>query len=256
MSEPKILFWDLETSLQPVAVFQLANNDWIQPDNILSERYIICGSWKLQNEAKTHSVSVLDDLKRYRKSPHDDRFVCEELHKALSACDVAVAHNGDSFDMKYIKTRMLFHGLPPLPPITTIDTYKVAKSKFMFNSNKLDYISGFLGMGHKIRTSPKLWLRILAGDEQAILEMVKYNKKDVELLEKVFDKLVPYVDNHINRELFGEAGCPRCGSNKVQSRGFHRAISRTYRRFCCNSCHGWYRSVVNEKDIKPKSRVL
>ena len=54
----------------------------------------------------------------------------------------------------------------------------------------------------------------------------------------------------------GEDGCPRCGSHNVQSRGYHKAISRVYRRWNCQACGGWFRSVVNEKDIKPKYRVI
>lgn len=245
--EPRIILYDLETSLQAVAVFQLAKNDWIAPENILTERYIICASWKVLGEDKVHSVATYDG---------DDRKVVETLHKVLSEADAVITHNGDSFDNKYVRTRILFHGLDPLPPITSIDTYKVAKNKFMFNSNKLDYLGKYLGVGQKIKTSYGMWLDVLRGSREAVDKMVKYNKQDVILLEKVFNKLRPYIDSHINRELFGLEGCPRCGSKKVQSRGFHRAISRVYRRFQCQACGGWFRSVVNEKDIKTASRVI
>jgi hypothetical protein len=86
--------------------------------------------------------------------------------------------------------------------------------------------------------------------------MVDYNKRDVTLLKDVFMKLVPYIPNHLNRELFGGEGCPRCGSLKIQKRGIHKAISRTYQRFQCQACTGWFRSVVNDKAVKPRYRVL
>ena len=252
----KTLFWDLETSLQPAAIFQLANNDWIRPEALLGERYIICAAYKWASEKKVHTISVLDDAKRYKRDPHDDRFVVERLRELMLEADVIVHHKGDSFDRPYLNTRMLAHKLKPLPPIPSIDTYKVAKANFFLNSNSLNYLGKFLNVGSKIHTEHELWLRVLNGERKAVEEMVTYNKQDVILLEKIFEKLQPYVANHFNRELLGEEGCPRCGSQNVQSRGYHKAVSRVYRRWCCNDCAGWFRSVLNERDVKPKYRTL
>jgi hypothetical protein len=253
---PKVLFYDLETSLQLVAVFQLKNQDWIQPDSLITERYIISGAWKWQGEERVHSVSVLDFPKSFAKDHTNDKYVVETLHGILSQADVIVAHNGDQFDLKYLETRILYHGLSPLPPITSIDTYKVAKSRFLFNANRLDYLGNFLKVGRKKETTSGLWMRVLKGDKAAIKEMVTYNEQDVLLLERVFLKLRPYIANHINRELLGGSGCPRCGSLKIQSRGVHRAISRVYRKFQCQGCGGWFRSVFNEKGVKVSRRVI
>src|SRR3990167_5526121 len=108
----RTLFWDIESSLQPVAVFQLANNDWIRPEALLSERYIICAAWKCADENKVHAASVLDDAKRFKKNPHDDRHVVEVLRDLMLEADVIIHHKGDSFDRPYLNTRMLFHKLP------------------------------------------------------------------------------------------------------------------------------------------------
>ena len=256
LKTPRILIYDIETSLQLVSVFQLKFNDFIDPDSIIQERHLISVCYKWLGEKKVHTISLLDDPDRFDKDPHDDRYVAEAFHKVLLECDCVVAHNGDNFDMKYLKTRMLFHGLPVLPPINSIDTYKVAKQQLLFNSNKLDYLGKFLGLGCKKPTSKGLWMRVLQGSKEAINEMVKYNCQDVVLLEKVFNKLLPYMPNHINRELFGKTGCPRCGSTKIQSRGTHKAISRVYQRFQCQKCSSWFRSVLNDKDIKTIYRTI
>lgn len=221
----------------------------------MSERYIICAGWKWEGEDKVHTVSTLDDQKRYKKDPHDDQHVVEKLHSVLSKADVIIHHNGDSFDKRYVDTRILKLDLPALPPVTSIDTYKVAKQKFLFNSNKLDYLGQFLGLGKKVKTTPGLWMRVMQGDKDAVLEMVEYNKQDVLLLEKVFLKLRPYCASHVNRELYGSIGCPRCGSNEVQSRGLHRAITKTYQRFCCQDCGGWFRQLRADPGTT-KSRII
>lgn len=254
--EPRILFWDIETTHNLTAVFRLFNNDYISHDNLLQERYIVCAAWKWLGESTVHSFSTLDCPKHQKAHPHDDQYVLQKLHQILSAADVIVAHNGDQYDLKFAETRMLYHGLSPLPPIPTIDTLKVAKSRFMFNSNKLDYLGQFLGLGKKIHTDNSLWLRVLQGEPAAIREMVTYNKQDIVLLEKVFTKLRPYIANHVSRELFGQqTGCPRCGSLKFQSRGLRYAVTRTYQRYQCSDCGGWWRNRLADKP-STSTRVL
>lgn len=257
MAEPKIVLWDIETTHNIAAIFRLFE-DYTNHENLLQERYIVSASWKELGKEKVHSVSTLDDPKRYKRNPHDDRFVCETLHRVLSEADVIVAHNGDSYDIKFTEGRMLANGLSPLPPIPSIDTLKVAKSRLLLNSNKLDYLARLLGFGKKVKTENQWWLDILNGGTkaaQAIKKMVKYNKHDVVLLEKVFLKLRPYCANHINRALFGGSGCPRCGSKHVQSRGTHKAISRTYARFQCQGCGGWFRTTKPAMS-QPTTRIL
>jgi hypothetical protein len=244
-TEPKTLLWDLETTHNIVATFRLHGEDYIPHENVLQERYIVCAAWKWLGEKTVHAVSTLDDKKRFARNPHDDRHVVETLHATLSQADVVVAHNGDKYDTKFFLGRAIMHGLPPLPPFTSIDTYKIAK-RFLFNSNRLDYIARYLGGTGKKDTTRGLWLRVLKGEPAAIREMVAYNKVDVAELERVFMRLRPYMPNYFNRELMGLTGCPRCGSGKVQSRGTHKALTRTYNRFQCRECGGWFRKMRPE----------
>jgi hypothetical protein len=252
---PRILLYDIETSLQLVSVFQLKYNDYIDPDSIVQERHVISVCYKWLGENKVHAISLLDDPKRFAKDPHDDTYVVKTFYDVMASADCIVAHNGDQFDSKYLKTRMLVHGLPPLPPITSIDTYKVAKQHLLFNSNRLDYLGKLLGFGGKKSTPKGLWLKVLNGDKKAIQVMVDYNRRDVTLLEQVFLKLRPFVQNHINRGLFGKEGCPRCGSKHVQHRGLHKAISRTYQRMQCQSCGGWFR-LTKPANATLQTRIL
>lgn len=259
MAEPRILFWDIENSQNLAAVFQLKHNDYINAENIFQERFIICAAWSWMGKSKVHAVSLLDNHSRFLKNPHDDTFVVKRLHDVLSEADVIIAHNGDEFDTKMVRGRMLQHQLPPLPPILSIDTLKTARKQFLLNANNLDYLGNYLGVGRKKPTKPGLWLKVLRGDEQAIRDMVKYNKGDVQLLKRVFDKLRPYIPDHVNRQLFaGNKGlsCPRCGSANVQSRGIHRALTQTYQRYRCNVCLGWFRWKRADIGTATTTRVL
>lgn len=242
---PKILLWDIETSHNLVAAFRLFE-DYTPPENIVQERFIICAAWKWLGDKKVSSVSVLDDPELFALNPYDDLHVLKTLHSVLSEADVIVAHNGDKYDIKFTEGRMLMQGLDPLPPLTKIDTLKVAKKRFLFNSNKLDYLGQILGVGRKKKTGNQLWLKVLQGDPQAIKKMVTYNEGDVTLLEKVFLKLRPYMSAHLSGESFGQVGCPRCASLKIQQRGVHRTLTRTFQRFQCQACGGWFRRLKSE----------
>ena len=258
---PRVLFWDVETVMNIVATFRLWGDQYIPHQNVLQEGYIVTASWKWLGDKRVHSVATTDDPKRFAANPHDDFHVIKTLHDVLSSADVIVAHNGDQFDTKVFNARAIAHGLPPLPPVVSVDTKKIAKLKFKFNSNRLDYLGHYLGVGRKIETTPGLWMKILAGTDaerrRAIREMVIYNKQDVLLLEDVFKKLQPYMPQHVNRKLYGGQGaCPRCGSNHVQSRGTHKAVSRAYQRFQCQACGGWFRDVKPLAEGKPTTRVL
>jgi DNA polymerase elongation subunit (family B) len=226
MANPRILLWDIETSHNIVAAFQLRNRDSLPASAILQERYIICAAWKRLGETRTHSVlSYIPD----------DKAICTRLYKELCQTDVLVAHNGDSFDLRYLETRLLFHGFPPLPPITSVDTLKIARKRFRFNSNRLDYLGSYLGVGRKRQIEQGLWLLALKGNQKAIRELAEYNKQDVTLLEAVFEKLRPYIP----ARLFTSGVCGHCGSRRTQHRGRIWTRQRSYQRLQCLQCGGW-----------------
>jgi RNase_H superfamily len=256
VSEPKIVLWDIETTHNVVAAFQLKSDDYIPHDNILQERYIMSAAWKTLGAKKVEAVCVVDNKALYKKNPHSDLHVCTVLHKVLSEADIIIAHNGDWYDIKFTEARMLANGLPPLPPIQSIDTLKVARTRFLFNSNRLDYLGKFLRVGAKKHTSHGLWLRVLAGDTAALREIVAYNKQDVLLLERVFQKLRPYVRLGIHPVGRGGLECPRCGSKRTQRRGDYRTLTNLYPRFQCQACGGWFHDAKADPASKSSKRVL
>jgi len=244
--EPKVLIYDIETSFNILAAFQLLNLKPLPHDSILKERYIICASWKWLGEEDIHHISVNDFYNGY----DDDVGVVETLHEVISSADVIIAHYGDRFDLPYVNTRSLFHGLDPLAPVPTIDTYKIAKRHFKFNSNRLDYLGKFLGVGGKIHTDQSLWLKCLLGDTSAIEDMVTYNIQDVKLLEEVYLKLRPYAPAIVNRALFKQSNvCPSCGSSEFIKYGFKYNRTRVVQRYRCSGCGHVFTDTKSVKGI-------
>lgn len=243
-NNPKILFWDIETFPNILMSWGLWVDGGLDHKNIITERSIICGSWKWQGEKKVWSVHI------DHKKPHDDLHVVQWLSDVVANADAIVHHNGDSFDLRWLRARMVFHRLKPLPPVITIDTKKIAKAAFYFNSNKLDYLAQFLGIGSKIKTEFGLWKDCMAGDAKALDLMVEYNKHDVTLLEKVYNLLVPHIPSKLNKVLFKEREvCQHCGSHNIQYRGFYYTRSNKFRRYQCTECGTWSHSLKKEKII-------
>lgn len=250
--KPKILLWDIESSHNQVLTFGLYNQD-IPHGNILTERHLFCVAYKWFGENKTRVISITDNKNRFKKNNHDDFFVLSEFRKVLEKADAQVYHYGDKFDLPMLNARLAFHNLPPLPKIVSFDTQKIASRYFKFNSNRLDYLAKFLGHKGKLDNPNNLWLKCFDGDIKAIKHMVKYNKQDIDALEFVFKKLMPFVKGYqLNMAMFLEGfRCvnPSCGSVNIEWRGYNYTRTGQYRRFVCRSCGSWgnERKTINDK---------
>lgn len=179
---PKVLVYDIETSYNIVKSWRIGYNLNLHPGDIIHERSIICISYKWLGDDQIYNIT-------WDKN-QCDKFMLEQFIEVMNEADMLVAHNGDRYDLKFIKTRALKHELSMLLDYKQFDTLKVAKKKFSFNSNKLDYISEYLGFGNKIKTEMVLWDDIIMKKCPAAMQkMIDYCDKDVLLLEKVYLKL-------------------------------------------------------------------
>lgn len=238
--KPRILFWDLETAPLNLDTHSLYNERGIHTSAIKRHKYIISGSYKWAGEKRVDSVSVKP------ARPHDDRKAVRALHAVLSSADALVHHFGDAFDIRMFNMRAAALGLPPLPPIVQIDTWKIAKRVFKFESNRLDFLGEFLGLGRKISTNFKLWDACVEGDAAALREMVRYNKQDVLLLERVFFRLYPYTTTRLDIAALYDIPhaqryklCGHCGSTDMSYKGAALRRSRFHDMFQCNACDAW-----------------
>lgn len=180
----KRLFFDIEVSPNIVLSWRLGNEISLPHDSIIQERAIICICWKWQGEDKVHSV-------QWDKG--DDKQLLIKFAKIMDSADEVIGQNSDRFDIKWVRTRCLYHGIPLSAKFNSLDTLKMAKAGFNFNSNKLDYMSKFMGFPGKIKTDFDLWKDILLDNStEALKKMVTYCKGDVLELEKVYNKLQDY----------------------------------------------------------------
>lgn len=189
-----ILYFDLEVSYSLLYNYGLkVPSKYIAKDNLL-QRYIILG-WaaSYMHETKIYS----DFLTSKEITKWNDSRILPRLRELMSGADILAGHNVDGYDVRRSNTRFVLNNMDGIlvggsGGKKTLDTLKIARSKFAFESNTLDEICAALGLRGKDPMSREDWLKIQAGDEKTIAKAAKYNVNDVRQGKAVLKKLQPY----------------------------------------------------------------
>lgn len=231
MSEPKRLFFDIE-STRLDAMWGVC----------------LCIGYRLANGKI--QVPTIHDF------PHRDilddkglvRYFAEEVYPQA---DISIGHYSGRFDIPFINSRLIYHGLPCLPRCHHVDTWRIAKYKLKLDSNRLARLTDFLKVpDSKTPVDPIHWQRAAIGCEKSIKYVVKHCLYDIKTLEQCYARLLKanLVDEPL-RGLFHDHEphtCIGCGSRRVQRRGTYVTLTRRYARYHCQKCGRWQRSKKNE----------
>lgn len=257
MLEPKILIYDIETAPIIAHVWTLWQND-VGLNQIEKDWHLLSWSAKWLGKKK---VMYMDQ--RNASDISNDKKLCMGIHKLLDEADIVVTQNGKRFDEKKLNARFILNGLKPPSTYKHIDTRQIAKQKFGFTSNKLEYMTHNLNTKYKKLTGRKkfpghsLWSECLKGNLAAWKEMEKYNKYDVLSLEELYLILEPWhksIDFNIYRSNSGEEYICNCGSKELVKNGYHRSTVSVFQRYKCRKCGANIagRDNLLDKSTKPK----
>lgn len=238
----KLLAIDIETTPNVVYTWGLYDQN-VGENQIVSTTEILCFAAKWLGDKHTGPRSITF------ASVRDGRGVMlDDLWRLLDEADAVVHWNGVSFDMRHIAREFLVHGYDPPSPTMQLDLMQAVKRRFKFQSNRLDHVAQQLGIGRKVKHEGfDLWRKCLAGEPGAWLRMEKYNRQDVQLLDGMYRKLLPWLPSHPNgQQVDGHTGCPRCGApaSAIRSHGLRHTAAQTYRRYRCGKCASWFRSAA------------
>lgn len=216
---------------------------------------LLAVSWKwLGDKGKAQGATLFDFPQKDR---WDDDGLVRKLWSLMDEANVIVAHNLRHFDEKMANGFFLRHGLTPPSPSKPVDTLQVARRYFKLDNNRLDYLGKLLFGGGKTEVTYKdCWDKMLNGSEKEAKRYAKlmdsYCRNDTDLLEKVYNKMLPWDRTHPNMALFAEreACCPKCGYQA----GFK---VKSYRRtgmqinaiqYQCNHCHGYVTRKLDKEE--------
>jgi hypothetical protein len=206
----------------------------------------LCVAWKLLGSPKVNCVSVLDDMRRLRRDPTDDKHVVERAAAVLADADVWVTWYGQRFDVPFLQSRLIYHGLAPLPPVPHVDGWRIAKDKMHIHSNRLASVSAFLGLDEKTPLKPPIWVSATAGNPKAIRYVIEHCLQDVRVLDEVYRRISPLRKGGPSIATIDAVtgACPICGAvHALVEKGTETTPTRRYVRYQCASCGAWTRGT-------------
>jgi hypothetical protein len=252
--EVKGLIWDIENSSYIGDFWSLYD---VTPHHIREYPKILTLAWcwydpsKPMDKQKIHVVGQ-DDFKGWKAGVNDDTNIVKFGRELLSACDYAVAHNGDGHDVPIMNARIALLGLPDPDPYIQVDTKKMFKQVGQFGSNRLKDLSKRFGVSQKGDPGGySTWLGFVAGDKKAIKRMKHYNKLDIPGLLELYLLARPRTKTNkvpLNVLLHRPDACPRCGLEGTMVAGMRYKATNTnlYQYFRCKECGGTAKARVPE----------
>lgn len=240
--EPKILLFDIETSPYLAWLWGLWDQN-VGLNQIVKERHLMsfAAKWYGQPYVLYKDQSKEADVTQ-------DKGICETLAALFSEADVVITQNGKKFDERFVKGRMLLHGLKPYRPFVHVDVLVLAR-KFDITSRKLEYMSDKFSPDHKKLKHEEfpgmeLWTECLKANPRAWEVMKEYNRNDVLSLEPVYEALRPWGIG-VNLNAFHSATTFRCqcGSEEFQrDQNLARTPTGLFERFQCKRCGAWHQA--------------
>ena len=247
----RILLYDLEVSPNLGYAYGMWDTRILKIKEYAS---IMSISWKWLGDETIHHASLANIPRK--RGTSSNKALTMVIHQLFDEADIVIAHNAYKFDNRVATAAFLRHGIAPPSPYKTVDTLRVARSQAMFpGGNSLNELGSYLGVGNKSDITVRdLWFDCLQGDMKAWKLLEEYNNQDIVVLEGVYYKLLPYIRNYPNLGdiLQRDGVCPKCGSVRLQRRGFNTRRNGKVQRYQCSDCGGW----CSEANIKRKGRTV
>ena len=148
---------------------------------------------KTANKNKIYTSVI---TKKELKSDTFDLKLAQRCINDMLKFDKLVTYYGTWFDLPFIRTRALKWNLNEFPVyglVQHVDVYYIVKTKLNMHRRSLEAVARHLGISGKTHVSGELWTKAaIHGDEKALGYINDHNKKDVIVLEKVYNKLKHY----------------------------------------------------------------
>ncbi|MBI4029136.1 MAG: ribonuclease H-like domain-containing protein [Candidatus Blackburnbacteria bacterium] len=165
--------------------------------NGLKANFHMILSWFIKERGKDvfHAYTLSKKDFNLKDKTQVDRQCTEKLISTLSQFDIVCTYYGTGFDLPFIRTRALYYGIPfpPYGAVKHFDIYYTVREKMCLNSKRLETASKFLGIQGKTPLSGEIWVAAGLGDEKALSYVREHNKQDTIVLEKLHDKLIPFM---------------------------------------------------------------
>jgi len=216
---------------------------------------VLCVGYKWHGEKKVKIIRITDSP-TFKKDCTDDSYVVGEFQKITEQADMLVSWFGVRFDVPFLQSRLLVHGLPLIPPIPHFDGWWVARKKLKLHSNRLASVQAFLGLPtSKTIIEPNLWVKAMSGNKDAIRYVEDHCYKDVDVLEQAYDRIKTLLPTHANVGMMDDRPdcCAVCGEKgSYERRGTYTSKAKKVFRFKCSKCGSWTLGTKNIAFLQPE----
>lgn len=207
----------------------------------------LCVGYMEMNDEEPKVPSLLD-FERAKRDHRFDRDLLAHVSQELAKADCWVTYNGINFDLPFLQTRLLKHGLQPLPPVPHVDLYYLVKHKLRLHRSSLATVTEFYDLDHrKTNINFDDWFDATMGCKSAMKQVVEHCKLDVLVLREAYLKLRSLFVRH--PRIHGYGPCQVCGSLDLEKRGY--AITKlrgTKQRIHCRKCGSWENRTMNKQE--------
>jgi len=134
------------------------------------------------------------------KRSREEGTVLSKLAQRIQSYDVLVTWNGRGFDIPFLTTRFLKHGLDPRPISSKrhIDLNEVVKNRLRLTFTYLDHVCDFFAIAKKKGPMgmdvPQLYVRALEGDTKALGAIRDHCLDDLQATRNVYLRLKPLIE--------------------------------------------------------------
>ena len=215
----------------------------IHADDMIEWPRTICAAWKWYDSPDVEFAA------EWEVGGYDGfmRAVWEVFDQA----DLIIGHNADRFDARHLMGGWAEMGLPAPSPYKVIDTLKIARGSFAYESNTLDALNKRLGIEAKTdKYDVEVARAAVAGDKEAQARIEGYNRGDIVASEALFDRLRPYAKGipHLGMWSDDELACPSCGSTMTATGKTVHANVQKYEHLHCPNCGAHARGTARLKN--------
>lgn len=247
----RILLFDIE-------IIPRSFGDPWQTMSASPERSTLCSfGYKEQTEKKAHVIGLDNWETTFFKDPYNEEALVKAAHNILANADGLVAHYGDKFDVKYMRTKFLIYGLDyQVLNSPTRDTCLIARKKLKLHSNRLNELAKILGLPLKDKMQMRDWFDIIGKDISKMKKMDKYCAQDVQVLHEVYKKLCHlFPQGKWPHAGIAEGGvkedCPLCASTHTWFYGWSAKTTGKYHKQQCQECgHVWPGRKMLEEELR------
>lgn len=227
----KILVLDIET--RPALVYAWKGfKENIGVDQIVEPDGVLCVGAKWAGT---------DESFMFTEWEHGMEGMLRSVAYLMQEADTIVGVNHERFDIPWLIAQFAQYNIPAIEKATLIDLQKFWRRNMRFFSNKLAYVGPLLvGEGKVEHEGFMLWRRVLEGDNDARERMKKYCEGDVDLTEKLYFKLRPFLPNHPYLSNTKNGHCPSCSSDHVHISKYRRTKTMRIQQLHCQNCGSYF----------------